>query len=290
MNQPATVREIVKSAPVTIGENDDLALALQVMRWGEFRHLPVVRGEQLVGVVSERDILTRYSEAGRKAAQRDKSATIMRSPPITIGPDDSLEAASQLMVARHIGCLPVVEKHRLIGLVTRGDLLERHSADETTELPTEVVDKAAGQAAWAGLLVDAVMSRDPVTAFADDGLRTIVERMGRLGIRHAPVVDGERRVIGMLSDRDVRTAIGNPLRGLDARDAIVRIESLRVEHVMSRSPVTLPSGTRLSRAAALFVDHKIGIVPVVDEDERLLGVVSYTDVLRAILGPKRSAS
>jgi len=154
--------------------------------------------------------------------------------------------------------------------------------------------EAAGQSpppeAWTRLLVDAVMSRDPVTAFADDSLRTVLERMGRLGIRHVPVVDGDRGVIGILSDRDVRTAIGNPLRALDTRSAIVRIESTRVSHVMSRSPVTIPAGTRLSRAAALFVDQKIGLVAVVDDAEHLLGVVSYTDVLRAILGVKPSTN
>ena len=48
MNQPATVREIVKSAPVTIGENDDLALALQVMRWGAAYLFEVFR-ERFIG-------------------------------------------------------------------------------------------------------------------------------------------------------------------------------------------------------------------------------------------------
>ena len=59
---------------------------------------------------------------------------------------------------------------------------------------------------------------------------------------------------------------------------------------MSRSPVTIAVGTRLSRVAALFVDRKIGILPVVDGHEHLAGIVSYADVLRAVLGPRSLAN
>jgi len=154
----------------------------------------------------------------------------------------------------------------------------------------ELIPEEETPAAWTHLRVDDVMSRELVTAEADDALAVVVQRMGRHGIRHVPVVDGERRVIGMLSDRDVRTAIGNPMRSLDPRQAVVRIESTRVMHAMTRPPLTLPAGTRLSRAAALFADHKVGAVPIVDEQQHLVGLVSYTDVLRAVLGPKRNVS
>jgi acetoin utilization protein AcuB len=70
----------------------------------------------------------------------------------------------------------------------------------------------------------------------------------------------------------------------------LEIESTRVAHAMTRAPLTLPAGTRLSRAAALFADHKVGAIPIVDDKDRLVGVVSYTDVLRAVVGAKPSAS
>jgi CBS domain-containing protein len=114
--------------------------------------------------------------------------------------------------------------------------------------------------------------------------------MGRHGIRHLPVVDADRRVAGMLSDRDIRTAIGNPMRAVASPEAAARIESTRVFRAMTREPLTLASGARLSRAATLFADHKVGAVPIVDEQHRLVGLISYTDVLRAVLGPKAEVS
>ena len=59
---------------------------------------------------------------------------------------------------------------------------------------------------------------------------------------------------------------------------------------MTRSPITLPAGTRLSRSARVFADHKNGVLPIVDDRDRLVGMISYTDVLRAVLGPKRDVS
>jgi acetoin utilization protein AcuB len=284
----ATIKEILRSAPITVHEGDSLALALQVMVWGNIRHLPIVSGDTLVGVLGERDVLRRYAEVGRQAAARETAGTVMSSPPLTIRPNDDVAAAIKLVTDRGIGCLPVVERGRLIGIVTRRDLLaqeingvEEHGQERTTAEP---------RPAWARLLVDDVMSRDPLMAMAGDTIRVVIERMGRHGIRHLPVVDVDRRVIGMLSDRDVRTAVGNPLHAVDSPEVDERIRSTRVSDAMTRAPLTLAAGTRLSRAASLFADFKVGAVPIVDDRGGLVGLLSYTDVLRAVVGPKPSVS
>jgi acetoin utilization protein AcuB len=80
------------------------------------------------------------------------------------------------------------------------------------------------------------------------------------------------------------------MRAVSSREAAVRIESTRVLHAMTRAPMTLPLGTRLERAAALFADHKVGAVPILDDKDQLAGVVSYTDILQAVLGPKPNMS
>jgi len=283
---PIAVKQLVKGSPITIGQDDTLEVALHAMIWGGVRHLPVVSGDMLVGVLSERDILRRYSDVGHFLGSQEKVTLAMSSQPITVGLDDDLDRAINLVATHGLGCLPVVENGRLVGIVTRRDLLARQAQRAEQELSAQRPEVPRTEAAWAQLRVDDVMSREPVTAFADDVIRTVIERMGRHGIRHLPVIDGERRVIGVVSDRDVRSAIGDPLRAVNARDAFVRLETTRVADAMTPSPTTLPSGTRLGQAAAFFADHKVGALPIVDDDERLLGVVSYTDVLRAIIGSK----
>lgn len=284
------IRNLIKGSPITVRQDDDLALAREVMAWGDVRHLPVIGGDALLGVLSERDLLRRYAEVGRSAAAAEKVGTVMSSPPVTVEPEDDVDAAIGLVTARGIGCLPVVERGLLLGIVTRRDLLAQELGDGAAEEGDGLDRGEVSRPTWMGLLVDAVMSRDPVTAAADDTIRSVLDRMGRHGIRHLPVIDRERRVIGVVSDRDVRTSIGNPMRAVDSRETAARIESTRVADAMTRSPITLRAGTRLSRAAAMFADHKVGVLPIVDERDRLVGMISYTDVLRAVLGPKHDVS
>ena len=286
----SAIKQILKGPPVTVREDDDLGLALQVMVWGDIRHLPVTEGDALIGVLSERDVLRRYAEVGRQAGAREKAGVVMSSPPVTIGPDDDFDAAIKLITDRGIGCLPVVDHDRLVGLVTRRDLLAHDIQTAGAERAAERGGAGAPSPAWTRLTVDEVMSRDSLTASPDDTMRTVIGRMGRHGVRHLPVVDRDRHVVGMLSDRDVRSAIGDPIRAVVSHEAEERTESTRVLHAMTREPMTLPMGTRLSRAAGLFADHKVGAVPIVDDQGRLAGLISYTDVLRAVLGPKPAVS
>jgi CBS domain-containing protein len=276
------VQELLTDAsPITVTEDDQLALAWQAMLWGDIRHLPVVRGAVVVGVLSERDILKRYVEKGARAGGKEEVRASMKSPVLTIDKHDEVETALHKLIEQGVGCLPVLDGRQLLGIVTRRDLLRRGlDLEETQALHGE------GRHQDLGGSIDSIMSRDPVTASEADHLIDVVERMDKLGIRHLPVIDGDRHVVGMLSDRDVRTAIGNSLRAIDVRDARVRIETILVGKVMTRNPMTILSGTRASRAASFFADHKVGAVPVTDEQNRIVGIVSYLDVLRAIVGRK----
>lgn len=101
------------------------------MTLGRVRHMPVVRGGRLVGVVSQRDLLraslselTSFrSEERRAFLHAIEISQVMSTPPITIDPDASLQKAALLMAEQKIGCLPVVEADRLIGLLTETDVL-----------------------------------------------------------------------------------------------------------------------------------------------------------------------
>jgi len=100
------------------------------------RHIPVVRGGSLVGVVTERDLLrTSLSQLNAYGADTRRAflggveiERVMSSPAITIGLSDSVEDAARVMAERKIGCLPVVDEDaQFVGLVTETDLL-RHFA------------------------------------------------------------------------------------------------------------------------------------------------------------------
>ena len=101
------------------------------MTLGGVRHMPVVRGGVLVGVVSERDLLraslsnlTSFRREERRAFLQVVEITrVMSTPPIVISPEAEIEQAARLLAEKKIGCLPVVEEGKLIGLLTETDVL-----------------------------------------------------------------------------------------------------------------------------------------------------------------------
>jgi CBS domain-containing protein len=262
------VLDIIGSQKVLVASADDeLALALRLMMAAGSRHLPIVEGSTVVGVVTERDVLRRHAEVGSLAAASEKLRNVMTRPPVVVWAHDDLETARRIMLDRGVGCLPVLgSRDEIVGIVTRSDLL-RSDVGPGRGSPS--------RPETAGML----MRRAPLTAFADDHLFDALDRMELRGVRHLPVVDGERRVIGILSDRDVRTAVGNQRDPMKPGSAAARLRALRVSDVMTREPFVLTVDAPFSEVVKVFVDQKIGAVPVVDEDGRLVGIISYVDVL-----------
>jgi CBS domain-containing protein len=126
-----------------------------------------------------------------------------------------------------------------------------------------------------------LMTRAPATAEADDSLLDAAARMANRGIRHLPVVDGDHHVVGMLSDRDVRTQVGqSALEAADDEHASVRMELLRVGDVMTRDAFVLDLDAPFAEVVRVFTEQRVGAVPVVDDHERLIGIISYVDVFR----------
>ncbi len=128
------VRDIMVKEVATLDVNDELSLANDIMRLGRIRHLPVVDGTRLVGIISERDLfrsslaqaLGYESKATRDLMKTLRIKDVMVTKVVTVTPDTELKEAVRMMVERKIGCLPVVEDDRLTGLVTETDVLMQY--------------------------------------------------------------------------------------------------------------------------------------------------------------------
>ncbi|HEV8673319.1 MAG TPA: CBS and ACT domain-containing protein [Methylomirabilota bacterium] len=115
-----SVRDVMSSDLVTIGPGDSARRAYELMRDHRFRHLPVVDGGRLVGILSDRDLRAILLSPGLVGATVGE---LMSEDLTTIGPDALVEDAASLLVVKKIGCLPVVDGERLLGIVTETDLL-----------------------------------------------------------------------------------------------------------------------------------------------------------------------
>lgn len=125
------VKDIMIKEVATLDVDDELSLANDIMRLGRIRHLPVVSGENLAGIISERDLfrsslaqaLGYGNKDTREVMKTLRIKDVMVKQMVTVPPDMDLKDAVALMVDRKIGCLPVVEGTKLLGLITETDIL-----------------------------------------------------------------------------------------------------------------------------------------------------------------------
>jgi CBS domain-containing protein len=130
------IRDIMKTKVIRISADDTLWTVKEIMDLAHVRHLPVVHKGELVGVVSQRDLLraSLSSVMGLPADEQKlflegvKIGDVMSEAPVWTGPDSSIREAARIMAERKIGCLPVVENGELIGIVTETDVLHFFAA------------------------------------------------------------------------------------------------------------------------------------------------------------------
>lgn len=125
------VKDIMVKEVATLDIDDELSLANDIMRLGRIRHLPVVSGDNLVGIISERDLFRSSLAQALGYGNKDtrevmkilRIKDVMVKQLITVAPDTELKDAVALMVERKIGCLPVVQDNKLLGLITETDVM-----------------------------------------------------------------------------------------------------------------------------------------------------------------------
>jgi acetoin utilization protein AcuB len=141
------------------------------------------------------------------------------------------------------------------------------------------------------MLVQDVMQTKLFTVTPETTLPEALRLTAQRGVRHLPVLDGDR-LVGILSDRDLKRAMASPATSLEAHELTYLLDRLRVEEIMTRTVITICRMFPIEAAACLMVQEKIGALPVTD-GERLVGLVTETDVLRLFvraLGAGESSS
>jgi CBS domain-containing protein len=134
-----------------------------------------------------------------------------------------------------------------------------------------------------------IMTRNPISIEADAPVGTAIAVMAEHRIRHLPVVDERGALVGIVSDRDLRSAALAPALeehlSIGARRRLrsigTALENLRVKDAMTWNPVTTRPDIPLTQAAALMLERHVGSLPIV-EDGALVGILTDRDAVRAL--------
>ncbi|MDQ3334914.1 MAG: CBS domain-containing protein [Myxococcota bacterium] len=129
------------------------------------------------------------------------------------------------------------------------------------------------------VLVKDLMSAPVISLFVEQTLPLAEDIMTFKHLRHLPVVDDKRHVVGLVSHRDVLRAQISSLSGLTKSQTRARQEDVRVQDLMTRDVWTVTPETLASVAGRTLIDHKFGCLPVV-EDQLLVGILTERDFLR----------
>jgi len=270
MRTDSQVHSIMTAAPTTAPRSMTLDAVIAWMDGKGVHHLPVVEGEEVVGIVSDRDLLEAvgglpsqvHACRGPQGADAIPKTVgeVMQGPVETIDPLASIADAAARLISQGFGCLPVVDENGLVGIVTEHDLARAVHED----VNENVFGKAPEEP------VARHMTEGPTTLSWDGELADARELFGSNRIRHAPVVQ-EGRLVGVVSDRDVRRAVG-----------VGRKDDFPVHELMSTDVVTVAATDTLRAATGLMASRKVSSVLVTDGGD-LVGILTLTDVVESVL-------
>ena len=127
------------------------------------------------------------------------------------------------------------------------------------------------------------MTTDVVSVGPETSLLKVGKLMKDHHIRRIPVVDENGQVIGIISDRDVRDASPSKATTLDMYEMHYLLAELKAKNIMTAKPITVKPTDTVEQAALIMLDNKVGGLPVVDDNGRLVGIISDHDVFKALV-------
>jgi len=134
------------------------------------------------------------------------------------------------------------------------------------------------------MFISKVMTRNVVTIDPNADISQAREIMAKHSFRHLPVVDENNRPIGIVTDRDIRSALPSPpLDDEDCRKEWKRFSKRKLKDIMTKNPVTISPLDTIQDALLLLYKKHFGALPVVDEQGKLIGIISVRDLLREFI-------
>ena len=299
------VAAVMTTEVASVTPDTPLAEVARLLVQRDVKAVPVLDGEQrVIGIITGGDLLTRAGMQVRLSLQRelpDQMAAhhlrlladsgrvardIMTPHPYTVGADALLIEAAQVMARQDFKRLPVVDAQgRLVGMVSRLDLLRvvADAAPGAVEAPPPL---------GSGARVEDVMLTDGPTARATTPIEEVLGRLVASSLRRVVVVDATGRVQGMITDGSLLArALPQPRGGVWAS---VR-HALRLGDAPPATPTNLTAGDVMDRevyvvdrrasildAIQQMVERRVKRLVVVDDEQRLVGMVDRQRALQAI--------
>jgi CBS-domain-containing membrane protein/PII-like signaling protein len=269
----------------------------------DYRAVPVVdEAERVIGIITNGDLVQRgglamrlelLATASREAIQHElaalasngrTAADIMTGEVVTVAPDISVLDAARLMAQRRLKRLPVVDTTgHLLGIVSRVDLLR------TVAQGYPAPEQQPRQARPARRVADVMRTQVPLVSL-QASLPEVIDAIVSTRLNRAVVVDEQHRVVGIVTDAELVRRLGERpgiVTSLMRPAAAVPLSNdVKVSDLMISDVVTTRPEVEVEVAMREMLAQQRKILPVVDDQERLIGIVDRLDLLQAIAEPE----
>jgi len=270
-----------------------------------------------IGIVSQRDVLRLSArdaeETGKQnidqRALRQLLVNIVARKPRSVSLQTPVQDIIAAMTCNRIDMVPVLDDENLVGIITTTDLMKLFSRlDKVIHRlfpkfkkgapPVDTASESSAKArilfSWVFRAVKEIMTEEVICLEPQDDLARAIEVMQTEKFRHVPIIDEQGKFAGLVSDRDILRNLPyagkrTPLPPKRFREHLFATESwtksllLPLESVMAQKVLHISPGCSVCKAADTLYRKKISCLPVVDKREKLLGMVSVTDLMRALL-------
>lgn len=131
------------------------------------------------------------------------------------------------------------------------------------------------------MYIGRIMHTDLITVSPTTSLAQAQELTDKHSIDHLLVIDAKKKLVGIISDRDLKRYWASPATSLSNHELGYLLEKVTVDMIMIKSVVTVSTSTTIERAAYTMQQHKISALPVMEDDE-LVGIITRTDVMAVL--------
>jgi CBS domain-containing protein len=271
-----TARDVSKKA-ITIEPTSNMSNARDVMIRNNISRVIVASNNTPVGMVTEKGIASYLFKNSKEPLDEISISRAMRTPIITVNPDVTLKRCAEMMIENDISSL-VITNDTSLNILTKSDLVKFYAE--------HYIKKYS---------VDEFMTKDVFTISPSHSLHTALLLMIKNRISRVVVTRGNE-IVGIITSRDLMP-ITSFVEGSDHDDDDAGIESkdlsgigyiMLARDVMNR-PIIISKNTDLAEAAQIMHDKRISAIPVASSSTDLNGIISKTDIVRALIETNNKA-
>jgi CBS domain-containing protein len=279
-----TVDEIMTKNVIACAPADTISDVQKLMVKNNINRVMVTAAENKpVGIITQKDIVGfLLLDKSRRGIEEIKAEEVMSKNLITVKPTTSIPDVARIMIRKKISSLPVIDDQgKLSGIVTKSDINTyfAYKGSKTHK-------------------VQDFMTPKPVTVKPSQPTFVAVYLMAEHSISRVVVVDKEKKPVGIitLSDVTMMTNLLKPARVLaEGKPLLVKeyfmqpksVHLLTAGDIMTAHPIVVKKDADLTTAARLMTRRSISGLPVIDNTGKLVGIVTLSDITRAVASPRQ---